>query len=62
MLSFLSTLGVGGYAELARRVAFTAELSVISLVPQPVVVIAGAAAGKAGAPSLALSVGLAVGL
>lgn len=62
VVSFLSTAGVGGYAELGARVAFVGELSVVSLVPQPVVVIAGRSAGKAGAPSLAISLGVTVGL
>jgi hypothetical protein len=62
VVSFLSTAGLGGYAELGARVAFVAELSAISLVPQPVVLIAGQSAGKAGAPSLALSLGVTVGL
>jgi hypothetical protein len=62
VVSFLSTAGVGGYAELVSRVAFSAEISAISLVPQPVVIIAGNAAGKVGAPSFALSLGLTVRL
>jgi hypothetical protein len=43
-------------------VAFTADFMALLLVPQPIVVIGEEEAGKAGAPSLALALGLLVGL
>jgi hypothetical protein len=58
--SFLATAGVGGIARLGKRVAVTSEVSVLGLVPQPVVVIASHEAGTAGSPSLAGSIGLLV--
>ncbi|HEX4335839.1 MAG TPA: hypothetical protein VH062_07995 [Polyangiaceae bacterium] len=62
VLSFLSMAGVGGVARLGERLALTAEFTALSLIPQPVVIIANHDAGKAGAPSLGLSVGLLVSL
>jgi hypothetical protein len=62
VLSFLATAGVAGVARLGTRLALTAQLTTLALVPKPVVVIAGQAAGSAGAPSLGLSLGLVVGL
>jgi len=58
--SFLATAGVGGIARLGRRIAVTSEVSVLGLVPQPVIVIAAHDAGSAGTPSLAASIGLLV--
>jgi hypothetical protein len=52
--------GLGGVARVSERVAFTAEVMALLLVPQPVVVIADRDAGRAGAPSLGLSLGVVV--
>jgi hypothetical protein len=60
VLSFLGMVGFGGVARASERVAFTAELIGLGLVPQPVVVIANQDAGRAGAPSLGLSLGVVV--
>jgi hypothetical protein len=58
--SFLATAGVGGIARLGKRIAVTSEVSVVGLIPQPVVVIAAHDAGTAGTPSLGASIGLLV--
>jgi hypothetical protein len=58
--SFLATAGIGGIAHLGPRIAVTSEISILGLVPQPVVVIASQRAGTAGAPSLAASIGMLV--
>jgi hypothetical protein len=58
--SFLATAGVGGIARLGQRIAVTSEVSVIGLIPQPVIVIAATKAGTAGTPSVAASIGLVV--
>jgi hypothetical protein len=60
VLSFLGMAGLGGVARVGERIAFTAEVMALLLVPQPVVVIADADAGRAGAPSLGLSLGVVV--
>jgi hypothetical protein len=60
VLSLLGMAGLGGVARASERVAFTAEVMVLGLVPQPVVVIANQDAGRAGAPSLGLSLGIVV--
>jgi hypothetical protein len=62
VVSFLSMAGLGGVAHVGGRVAFTVEITALSLIPQPLVVIADHEAGKAGAPSLGMSLGLLVGL
>jgi hypothetical protein len=62
VLSFLAAGGVGGLARLGARLAITAELAALGLVPKPVVIIADKHAGSAGAPSLGASIGLLVGL
>jgi hypothetical protein len=62
VLSFLSMAGVGSMARLSDRLSVTAEITALSLIPQPVVVIANHDAGRAGAPSLGLSLGLLVSL
>jgi hypothetical protein len=62
VVSFLWTAGVGGLARIGPRVALTAELEAIVLDPQPVVVIAGSDAGRAGGPSVGASLGVLVGL
>jgi len=62
VLSFVSMAGFGGVVRLASRLSFTAEIMALSLIPQPVVVIANHDAGKAGAPSLGLALGLLVSL
>jgi hypothetical protein len=62
VLSFLSMAGVGAVARASDTVAFTAEFMALLLVPQPIVMIADQEAGRAGAPSLSLSLGLLVGL
>jgi hypothetical protein len=62
VLSFLSMAGVGAVARASDTVAFTADFMALLLVPQPIVVIGEQEAGKAGAPSLALALGLLVGL
>jgi hypothetical protein len=61
VVSFLATAGVGGVARIGPSVAVTAELAALALDPEPAVTIAGNDAGRAGAPSLALSLGLLVG-
>jgi hypothetical protein len=60
--SFLAIAGVGALARVGRRIALTADLTAIVLDPEPVVVIAGRDAGRAGAPSLGASLGVLVGL
>jgi hypothetical protein len=60
--SFLWTAGLGGLARIGPRVALTADLAAVSLDPRPIVVIAGRDAGSAGAPSVAASFGVLVGL
>jgi hypothetical protein len=62
VLSFLSMAGLGAVARASDTVAFTAEFMALLLVPQPIVVIADQEAGRAGAPSLSLALGLLVGL
>lgn len=62
VVSFVSTLGVGGVVRLGARTAFTADLAVLSLDPRPVVIIGGHDAGSTGAPSLGVSLGFLVGL
>ncbi|HMJ15120.1 MAG TPA: hypothetical protein VK524_27085 [Polyangiaceae bacterium] len=62
VLSFLATAGVAGVARIGTRLALTGQLAAIGLVPKPVVVIAGQDAGSSGSPSLALSLGLLIGL
>ncbi|HEY4106224.1 MAG TPA: hypothetical protein VGM44_20130 [Polyangiaceae bacterium] len=62
VVSFLASAGVGGVLRIAPRVALNAELNAVLLEPRPIVVIAAADAGKAGAPSLAATLGVLVGL
>ncbi|HEX3773368.1 MAG TPA: hypothetical protein VHV51_02830 [Polyangiaceae bacterium] len=62
VVSFSSSAGIGGLLRLAPRVALNAEFAEIMLEPRPIVVIAGADAGKVGAPSLAVALGILVGL
>jgi hypothetical protein len=62
VVSFLGAAGVGGLARVGPRVALTADLTAILLDPEPIVVIAGKDAGKAGAPSVGASLGVLVGL
>jgi hypothetical protein len=62
VLSFLSTAGVGGVARMGSRTAFVAEVAALALLPRPFVAIGGEDAGSAGAPSIAVSLGLLVGL
>jgi hypothetical protein len=62
VVSFLATAGVGGLARIGPRVALTADLMVVLLDPEPVVVIAGSDAGSAGTPSVGASLGVLVGL
>jgi hypothetical protein len=62
VLSFLSTVGLGGLARIGSRVALTADLAAFFLDPRPIVVIAGSDAGSAGAPSIGATFGLLVGL
>jgi hypothetical protein len=62
VVSFLATAGLGGLARLGPRVALSAELMVVFLDPEPVVVVAGSDAGRAGTPSVGASLGLLVGL
>jgi hypothetical protein len=58
--SFLATAGIGGIARLGQRIAVMSEVSLVGLIPQPVVVIAASNAGTAGTPSLAASIGVVV--
>jgi len=60
--SFLWSAGIGGLARLGPRIALTADLMVVFLDPEPMVVIAGRDAGSAGAPSVGASLGIHVGL
>ena len=60
--SFLTSAGGGAVARASDSVAFTAEFMALLLFPQPIVVIDGQDAGKAGAPSLSFSLNLLVGL
>jgi hypothetical protein len=62
VLSFLSTTGVGGTLRLGSRLAFIADLAALVAFPRPYVSIGGRDAGSAAMPSLALSLGLVVGL
>lgn len=62
VFSFLLTAGIGGVARVARRLAVTADLSAIGVVPRPVVIVSNRAVGSAGGPSLGMSLGLVVGL
>jgi hypothetical protein len=62
VLSFLVTAGVGGVARLGPRVGLTAELAALALDPEPAVTIGNRDAGMVGAPSIALSLGIVVGL
>ncbi len=62
VVSFLATAGLGGLARIGPRVALTADLMVVLLDPEPVVVIAGSDAGSAGTPSVGASLGVLVGL
>jgi hypothetical protein len=59
---FVWEAGIGGLAQLGPRIALAADLTAMFMAPQPVVVIAGTDAGRAGAPSLGGSLGLLVGL
>ena len=62
VVSFSASAGVGGLLRIAPRVALNAELSAVALEPPPIVVIAGADAGKVGVPSLAATLEVLVGL
>jgi hypothetical protein len=62
VVSALATAGVGGIVRLRGGVALSADVALLGLVPQPVVMIAGQEVGKAGAPSLTMSVALVVEL
>jgi hypothetical protein len=60
--SFLWTAGFGGLARIAPRVALTVDVAALFLDPRPIVVLAGSDSGSAGAPSIAASFGILVGL
>ncbi len=62
VVSFLWTAGIGGLARMGPRIGLTADLITVLLDPEPIVVIAGRDAGRAGAPSVGASLGLLVGL
>jgi hypothetical protein len=62
VVSFLTNVGMGVMARLGARTLATLELGLAWMVPYPVVVIAGADAGKAGQPSVSLALGVVVGL
>jgi hypothetical protein len=62
VVSFVATAGVGGLARLGPSLGVTATVAALALDPEPAVAIAGVDAGRAGAPSLAFTLGLVVGL
>jgi hypothetical protein len=62
VVAFLWTAGIGGMARIGPRIALTADLAAVFLDPQPIVVLAGSDAGRAGGPSLGVSFGVLVGL
>jgi hypothetical protein len=62
VVSALGMAGLGGIVRLSRGIALSADIAILGLVPQPVVVIASEEVGTAGAPSIALSLALVVEL
>jgi hypothetical protein len=62
VVSALGMAGLGGIVRISRGIALSADIAILGLVPQPVVVIASEEVGTAGAPSIALSLALVVEL